>query len=397
MIPLLREHYNRHYTDKKYELFNQDLNYYAGEKIPFRIAESPVFIPASLKHKLEHACEEIIKVIKQPGYSAMTERAIPPGLKVPGDEGQSMWLAFDFAICRDANWQLDPQLIEMQGFPSLFYYQHLLGQKYRNYFDVSNEVSHLNGMTNEEYELHMSKLLLNGHAPDNVILLEVEPEKQNTRVDFIATYKHTGIRAVCISKVKRIGRNLFYLLDEKLIPIKRIYNRVIFDEFQKRKDLKCEFNLTEEVDVEWAGHPNWFFRISKFTMPFLKNPFVPETQFLHEVSSLPIDLENYVLKPLFSFSGSGVVFHVTKQDIENVTDPENWILQRKVKYEPVIPSPDGPVKTEIRMLYSWTPGDADPKLIINMARLSKGEMIGVKFNLNKTWVGGSVGYFGKEG
>jgi len=239
----------------------------------------------------------------------------------------------------------------------------------------------------------MKELLLNGHNPENVILLEVEPEKQNTRIDFLATFNNTGIRPVCISKVKRSGRNLFYEHDSKRIPIHRIYNRVIFDEFSKRTDLKCEFNLTEEVDVEWAGHPNWFFRISKFTMPFLDTPFVPQTTFLNELKSIPADLENYVLKPLFSFSGSGVLFNVTLQDIEKVTDPENWIFQRKVNYEPVIQSPDVLVKTEIRMLYSWNPQNTKPDLIINMARLSKGEMIGVKYNMNKTWVGGSVGFF----
>ena len=395
MIPLLREDFNKRFTVEKYDQFVHDLNEYASEKIPFRIAESPVFIPALLKQKLVHACEEIISVIKRPDFKSLTDRAIPDGLRVPGDEGESMWLAFDFAICRDSNGQPDPQLIEMQGFPSLFFYQHLLGIKYREHYCITDEVSHLNEMTATEYVDHMRSLLLNGHDAENVILLEVEPEKQNTRIDFKATYNNTGVRSVCISKIKKQGRKLFYELDGKLIPILRIYNRVIFDEFKQRKDLHCEFNLTEDVDVEWAGHPNWFFRISKFTMPFLNNPFVPETKFLHEVKSLPVDLENYVLKPLFSFSGAGVVFHVTKQDIENVKDPENWILQRKVKYEPVIPSPDGNVKTEIRMLYSWTPGASDPKLIINMARLSKGEMIGVKFNLNKTWVGGSVGYFEK--
>lgn len=393
MIPLIREHYNKNFHIDKYHNFIHDLNEYAGEKIPFRIAETPVFIPATLKQKLVQACEEIIEVIKRPDYKQLTDRAIPDGLRVPGDEGQSMWLAFDFAICRDSNWQLDPQLIEMQGFPSLFFYQHLLGKKYRQHIGVPDEVSHLFGKNETEYEEHMRNLLLNGHQAEHVVLLEVEPEKQNTRIDFLATFNYTGIKPICISKVKREGRNLFYMDDERKIPIKRIYNRVIFDEFKQRNDLKCEFNLTEDVDVEWAGHPNWFFRISKFTMPFLKNAFVPETRFLHEVKVVPVDLENYVLKPLFSFSGSGVLFHVTKEDIEKVKDPENWILQRKVKYEPIIPSTDGNVKVEIRMLYSWTPGATDPELIINMARLSKGEMIGVKYNLNKTWVGGSVGYF----
>ena len=154
--------------------------------------------------------------------------------------------------------------------------------------------------------------------------------------------------------------------------------------------------MTDEVDVEWAGHPNWFFRISKYIMPFLKSEYVPECTFLHELKTIPTDLENYVLKPLFSFSGSGVIFNVKKEDIENVKDKENFILQRKVQYEPTIESPDGKVKSEIRMLYIWKEGDARPTLVINLARLSKGEMIGVKYNMNKTWVGGSVNFFEED-
>lgn len=393
MIAHLRDQFNKSVTVEKYNSFVSDLENYAGDSIPFRIAETPVFVPLQLKRKLVSACNAIIDVINRHDFISLTDRAIPQHLRVPGNEDKPMWLAFDFAVCLDSNSHLDPQLIEMQGFPSLFFYQHLLASKYREHFDVSEGVSHLFGKTTEEYIDHMRSLLLNNHNSENVILLEVAPEKQNTRIDFLATFKNTGIRAVCISKIIREGRKLFYEHEGKKIPVHRIYNRLIFDEFIKRTDLVCQYNLTEDVDVEWAGHPNWFFRVSKFTMPFLNNPFVPETRFLHEVKSIPADLENYVLKPLFSFSGSGVVFNVTKSDIENVKDPENWILQRKVNYAPVIKSPDGDVKTEIRMLYSWKTGSEKPELIINMARLSKGEMIGVKYNKNKTWVGGSVGFF----
>ncbi len=393
MIPAFRLSYNNGFSTERYDSFLRDLNEYAGEKIPFRIAETPVFVPKSLHQKLESACNAIIDVISAPGYRALTDRAIPKKCFVPGDEGTPMWLAFDFAVCRNHESELDPQLIEMQGFPSLFFYQHLLAQQYRKHFEVPASVNHLFGMDETGYENHMKEMLLGGHAPQQVILLEVEPEKQNTRIDFLATFRSTGIKAVCISKVIREGKRLFYMNDGIKTEIKRIYNRVIFDEFLQRTDLTCQYNLTEEVDVEWAGHPNWFFRISKFTMPFLKNPFVPETRFLHEVDAIPSDLENYVLKPLFSFSGSGVVFHVTKEHIQKVSDPENWILQRKVKYEPVIEVPGGDVKTELRMLYSWHPNEKRPKLIINMARLSKGEMIGVKYNKNLDWVGGSVGFY----
>lgn len=393
MIQKYRSAFNAVFSEEKYKSFLSEMNDYSGKAIPFRIAESPVFVSRKLKQKIESACEQIIKVIKDPEYLKASDRAIPKDCFVPGDEGHSLWLAFDFAVCKNESGEFEPQLIEMQGFPSLFFYQELLGNSYRKHYGLSDEVSHLFGMSGSEYVNHMREILLNGHAPEHVILLEVEPDKQNTRIDFVATERNTGIKAVCISEVKREGRKLFYMNNGVKTQVRRIYNRVIFDEFIQRKDLKCEFNLTEEVDVEWAGHPNWFFRISKYTMPFLKNDFVPQTKFLNEVTEIPGDLENYVLKPLFSFSGSGVLFHVTENDIKQIRDPENWILQRKVNYEPVIHAPDGLVKTELRMLYSWKQGEAHPRLIINMARLSRGEMIGVKYNKNKTWVGGSVGFF----
>lgn len=393
MIVSARQLFNKSFSEDKYQNFVQSFEDYAGEKIPFRIAETPVFIPSGLRTLLEEACEYIIGIIKQPDFKSLTDRSIPAGLHVPGEDQQPLWLAFDFAVCRNNSGSLEPQLIEMQGFPSLFFYQDLLAHQYRKFYPIPDGLHHLPVHSEEEYHSHMRDMLLNGHAPENVILLEVEPDKQPTRIDFLATYNHTGIRPVCISKIVREGRKLFYHFDGKKIPVHRIYNRVIFDEFTKRTDLKCEFNMVEDVDVEWAGHPNWFFRVSKFTMPFLNHRFIPRTTFLHELKNLPADLENYVLKPLFSFSGSGVVFYVTKEEFEKVKDPENWILQRKVNYEPVIAAPDGMVKTEIRMLYSWAPGTPSPKLIINMARLSRGEMIGVKYNKDKTWVGGSVGFF----
>lgn len=237
--------------------------------------------------------------------------------------------------------------------------------------------------------------MLGGHDAEHVVLLEIEPMKQNTAVDFLISQQMTGVAPVDIADVKREGRKLYYLKNGQKILIERIYNRVIFDELIKRKDLQLQFNLTEDVEVEWAGHPNWFFRISKFTMPFLKSPFVPECKFLSDYQSFPADLENYVLKPLFSFSGAGVIFHVKQSDLESipVSERENFLLQRKIQYEPVIQAPDGLVKTEIRLLFVWEENKPRPVLVTNLARLSRGEMIGVKFNKDKTWVGGSVCFF----
>jgi hypothetical protein len=87
---------------------------------------------------------------------------------------------------------------------------------------------------------------------------------------------------------------------------------------------------------------------------------------------------------------------VTEKDLAGIRDPQNYLLQRKVAYEPVIDAPGEPVKAELRLLYFWGDREA-PQLVCNMARLSKGDMVGVKYNKNKTWVGGSVGLYEWEG
>lgn len=395
MIAAARKAFNPSFTEEKYQTFLRLLNADFNYTIPFRIAESPVFVDQSFRGKIFQASNTIIDFLARPDFKQLTHAAIPKQLFVPNETAHTLFLALDYAVVKDQNGELTPQLIEMQGFPSLFGWQHVVAQAYRNHFSVPQEYFNHFGLSNEAYPEKLKSILLNGHNPDNVVLLEIDPMKQNTAIDFIITEKLTGITPVHIGDVEMDGRNLFYRKGGKRIDIKRIYNRVIFDELVKRSDLNLAFNLTQDVDVEWAGHPNWFFRISKFTMPFIKSPYIPECRFLHEIDTMPVDLENYVLKPLFSFSGSGVIFHVTKADIDAIpiSERHNFLLQRKVNYEPIVQAPDGLVKAEIRILFIWEDGAPRPVPFTNLARLSRGEMIGVKFNKNKTWVGGSVCFF----
>jgi len=237
-------------------------------------------------------------------------------------------------------------------------------------------------------------LVLGNEQPEHVILLEIYPEKQKTRIDFAVTEQMLGIKAICYTKLIREGKQLFYENEGRKIQVRRIYNRLIFDDLFNYPDLQTSYHFTDDVEVQWVGHPNWFFRISKFAMPFLNGEYVPETCFLsHYDGQFPADLQNYVLKPLFSFAGSGVQLHLTKADLEAIADPENYILQRKVAYEPVIQAPDGLVKCEIRMMYGWSDNAEKPELLISLSRLSRGEMIGVRYNKDFTWVGGSASFF----
>jgi hypothetical protein len=395
MIKAARQHYNTFFSKEKYHRFVESLDRHFNFPVKFRVAETPVFVDRALGKKLLQAAESIVDFIVKPDFKQLTGNAIPSNMRVPNEDSRTLFLALDFALVKDSEGQLQPCLIEMQGFPSLFGWQDFLAEQYRQHFPVPDSVQSHFGFSSEEYRTFIKSILLNGHDPNEVILLEIEPFQQNTAIDFVITKHLTGIESVHIGNVKRIGSKLYYDKDGRQMPIKRIYNRVIFDELIARKDLNLQFSLTEEVDVEWAGHPNWFFRISKFTMPLIKSEFIPECRFLNDFDTFPTDLENYVLKPLFSFSGSGIIFHVNKEDLDTIpaNDRHNYLLQRKVVYEPVIQAPDGLVKTEIRLLYIWEPDKPRPQPVTNLARLSRGEMIGVKFNKNKTWVGGSVCFF----
>ena len=395
MIQAIRKEFNTSFSQKKYENFLADLNQTFNHKITFRVAESPIFVDKAFKYKLIDASNQIIDFLVRDDFKTRTEKSIPKNLIVPNETEHTLFLALDFAVVKDSQGNLQPQLIEMQGFPSLFGWQDFLASKFKEHFYCPSGFNNYFGLNQEQYQAKLKSILLNGHDPENVILLEIDPMKQNTAIDFIITEKMTGIVPIHIDDIQRDGKNIFYLKTGERIPIRRIYNRVIFDELIKRSDLKLDFNLTEEVNVEWAGHPNWFFRISKYTMPMIKSPYIPECKFLNEYGSWPSDLENYVLKPLFSFSGSGVIFHVQERDLELIPEEErgNFLLQRKVQYEPVIQAPDGNVKAEIRLLFLWEDNQPRPTPVINLARLSRGEMIGVKFNKDKTWVGGSVCFF----
>ncbi|MFM2146183.1 MAG: hypothetical protein RL732_1019 [Bacteroidota bacterium] len=397
MVPDIRAAFNRSFSREKYEQFLKDLHGHYPGAIDFRVAESPVFISKLFESKLYDACNAIIDRIIDPSFSALTERAIPPGERIPGTENPCQMLAFDFGVCESASGELEPQLIEMQGFPSLYGFQAFYPEVFRKHFDIPENYTHyLGGYDRKQFLADLQEILLNGQDPEEVILLEIKPHEQKTRIDFYCTRDYTGIKPVCLTQLTRKGSRLFYKDPDTgaTKPIKRIYNRVIFDELNASRDqLGPVIDLTQPYEVEWVPHPNWFYRISKFTMPFIQHPFVPATQFLDRIKPLPEDLHNYVLKPLFSFAGQGVVIDITPDAIAQIKDPENWILQKKVQYASFIPTPDEPAKAEIRMLYLWNKGWERPRPAINLARLSKGKMIGVRYNKDKEWVGGSVAFF----
>ena len=395
MVPELRNQYNRQFTDDRYKNYISALeNIYPGQ-LEFRVAETPVFVPKAFTEKMLAACEHIIDVVQQPAYLKQSNKAIPAHLNVPGADAHPHCIAFDFGVCFNDAGELEPQLIELQGFPSLFAWEVILPEVHQRFFRTpDNYTVYLNGLDKSSYIALLRKLIIGNEKPEEVILLEVLPEKQKTRVDFYATEDLIGIKTVCLTQLIVEGKQLYYDHEGRRTRIRRIYNRVIFDDlFRQPEEIQEKGKIfQQELDVRWVPHPNWFYKLSKFTMPFIDHPFVPDTKFLNE-GKLPGDLENYVVKPLFSFAGQGVIIDVTKEEIEKISDPENWIIQRKVNYAPVITTPDEPAKAEIRIFYFWPEGDNRPVPVNNLARLSKGKMIGVRYNQDRTWVGGTFCLF----
>ena len=398
MESTIRQTYNRSFSQEKYQYFLDEINKSLPKPVQFRVAETPIFVSKLLKNRLIETCESIIDVIVQDDFKDKTSKAIPANQNVPNENNHTSFLAIDFAVCQDEKGEFNPQLIELQGFPSLFGFQYLLSENFQKHFPIpENYDFQFSSEDRKVYIEAFRKLIIGDEKVENVIILEIYPEIQKTRVDFDVTEKLIGVKAVCITKIIKEGKKLFYLNDGEKTPIYRIYNRLIFDDLTNFPDLKTEFNLTDDVEVEWVGHPNWFFRISKYTMPFFKNQYIPECRFLSDYQGKhPENLPEYVLKPLFSFAGTGVIINVLPSDLENIKDPENYILQKKVKYEPVIKTTDGSkVKCEIRMLYIWQKDDLRPTLFTNLARLSRGEMIGVRYNKDFDWVGGSICFMEK--
>lgn len=391
MVKDVRRRYNDGFTEQKYEDFVKDMNDSLNLNIGFRVAETPLFLSSGFVSKLTAASEEIVSCVRAKEYLSRANAAIPAGLEVPNETEHTSLLAVDFAICKDADGNLIPQLIELQGFATLYGYQEYITDMFKKHFDIPEEFGNLfNGYTHESYIKFLRDVIVGDSDPENVILLEIEPVKQKTFVDFACTEKYLGIKSVCLTSIFKEGNRLFYENKGKRIPIDRIYNRVIFDELQRKPDLKFNFSFQDDLNVEWISHPNWFYKFSKYSLPFIKSKYSPEAHFLSDLKSYPIDLENYVLKPLYSFAGAGVKFDVTKSDLDSIMDAENYILQKKIQYEPIIETPDIPAKAEIRMLYLWKD---EPVLVNNLVRLSKGKMMGVDFNKDKTWVGSSVALF----
>ena len=396
MIPSLRKQFNASFTPEKYQTFLRRIDDACGTHVSFRLAETPCFFPQALLERMARDGKELIQqLVENPEYRARSEASIPVEFRVPNEPAHPMFVQVDFGLVRDAAGALQPKLVELQAFPSLYAYQVTLAQSYvdvfgLNRFDGGERLQFfLSGLHDTSYREVLRQAIVAGHDPENVILMEIHPQEQKTLPDFLLTEKMLGIKTVDIEGIKKDGGRLYYERDGKRVPIRRIYNRAIVDELQ-RKQVKLAFDWRDDLDVEWAGHPNWYSRISKFSIPYLRHESVPKTWFLDKLERVPDDLQNYALKPLYSFAGLGVVIAPKKEDIDAIPAEKRaeYILQERLHFEPVIETPFGGTKAEVRVMYVWLD---QLQAVLTIIRMGRGLMMGVDHNRNMEWVGASAG------
>ena len=303
MIPALRQRFNANFTPEKYQRFLKVMEERCETPVKFRVCETPCFFPKELLDQMSQYGKELIRQMDGLEYRKASFQSIPPDFNVPNETPHPLFVQVDFGLVRDTGGRLRPKLVELQGFPSLYAYQAMLSQVYIEVFGLDANLKYLlGGLDWENHQKLLRRAIVGEHDPANVILMEIDPLHQKTLPDFLLTERLLGVKTVSITDIHKVGSYLFYENAGKRTPIHRIYNRVIVDELI-RKNLKFAFRFDEDLKVEWAGHPNWFFRMSKFSLPYLKHECVPKTWFVDRMEKPPDNLEHYVLKPLFSFAG----------------------------------------------------------------------------------------------
>jgi hypothetical protein len=401
MIPSLRKQFNAGFTPDKYQTFLRRVDEACGTHVQFRLSETPCFFPESLLDRMAKDGKELIRqLVESAEYRSRSDASIPSEFRVPNEPEHPMFVQVDFGLVRDTSGELQTKLVELQAFPSLYAYQATLAQNYFDVFELNRFEDgkrlhfFLSGLEEKSYRELLRRAIVGTHDPGNVILMEIHPQEQKTLPDFLLTEKMLGVKTVDIQAIKKHGSQLHYESNGIRIPIRRIYNRSIVDELQ-RKNVKLAFDWRDDLDVEWAGHPNWYFRISKFSIPYLQHASVPKTWFLDRLEKIPDDLQNYALKPLYSFAGLGVVIAPKKEDIEAIPAAKrsDYILQERLNFEPVIETPFGGTKAEVRVMYVW---EKELQAVLTIIRMGRGLMMGVDHNKNMEWVGASAGFYKQE-
>jgi hypothetical protein len=414
VIPSLRSDFNARFRPEAFRNLRHSLDAIARTRVAFPIAETPCFFPQSLLDEMARIGADLtLRLVSDPAYLARSLAAIPERWRAADQNAHPHFLTADFGLVRNADGSLAPRLVEMQAFPSVFGFQFASCEGYRTAFGLDPSLHYLfGGLDESAYWKLLTRTIVAGHDPETVVLIDVDPANQKTLPDFHITADRLGIPIVDIADLQPIDaaskspgqlRRLAYPSGKKLVPIRRIYNRAIVDELV-RKQIPLQFDYRESFDVEWAGHPNWYFHVSKFSIPFLDHPAVPRAFFLDQLyrdaalrDRFEFGRDAWILKPLFSFAGQGIQFAPTDADLAAIPPAQrtSYILQERVTFVPVIDTPFGPTQAEIRILYVW-PDRASLTPLISLVRLGRGQMMGVDHNRGQSWVGASAAFFSTQ-
>jgi hypothetical protein len=371
MISALREAFNRDFRPDTYQIFLETLNARVGVPVGFRVSETPCFLPGALLGQMaDYGRELVLQLVDNPEYRRASDVTVPPAYHVANESPRPMFLQVDFGLIRTDAGELEHYI-----------------DSYRLSADLG---VYLGGLDAKTYQQALHDVIVSGHDPENVILLELRPDKQKTLCDFALARRDLGLAVVDILSLKKRGSRLYYEKEGREVPVERIYNRCIADELERER-VELPFDLTEPLDVEWAGHPNWYYRISKFSIPWLRHPCVPQTTLLDRSTRVPADNENYLLKPLYSFAGRGIKFAPTQADVDSIPIDQrhHYMLQERLRFEPVIDTPHGKTQAEIRIMYVWPEGK-ELIFVMPLLRMGRGLMMGVDHNRDLEWVGASA-------
>jgi len=406
VIESLRRDFNQRFRPEAYRNMLHSLDACVRSHVEFRVAETPCFFPKAMLDEMADVGTELThRLVNDKAYLKASRAMIPAQYCAADETPHPHFMTADFGLARDVGGKLVPKLVELQAFPSVFAYQFVLSEVYRSAFKLNGDLGYLlGGHTEASFWKLMERVILRGHHPENVVLTEVEPSKQKTLPDFMVTAERLGIEIVDIAELVadvRPGKptRLCHRKGRKLIPVRRIYNRAIVDELM-RKQIELPFDYRESFDVEWAGHPNWYFHISKFSIPHLDHPAVPPAVFLDDWMAgkgrhrLPDDRQQWILKPLFSFAGKGIEFAPSDEMLAAIPKVQRreYLLQQRVHFESVVETPHGLTQPEIRILYLW-PDGGHLEPVLSLVRLGRGKMMGVDHNREKEWVGASAAFY----
>ena len=410
MIEALRRDFNERFRPEAYRRMLHSLDACVRTHVEFRVAETPCFVPKTMLDEMAAIGADLThRLVGDKPYLKASREMIPAQYCAADETAHPHFMTADFGLVWEKDGKLAPRLVELQAFPSVFGYQFVLNEVYRSAFELDGGLGFLlGGHTESSFWKLMARVILRGHHPENVVLTEVEPRKQKTLPDFLVTAERLGIEIVDVAELVvdvRPGKQtrLYYRKGKKLIPIRRIYNRAIVDELI-RKRIELPFDYRESFDVEWAGHPNWYFHISKFSIPYLDHPAVPAAVFLDDWMAgkgrgrLPEDRQQWILKPLFSFAGKGIEFAPPDELLASIPKSQRheYLLQQRVYFESVVETPHGLTQPEIRILYLW-PDGGHLEPVLSLVRLGRGKMMGVDHNRDMEWVGGSAAFYPASG